>query len=187
VRWNKGSPSAGIFNGLSGLLQVIISQNRAGKAKRGRFLLCWLGESLAGAGILSSPAPLCGASRGGCMQQPHLREVTIYADITEVRMETWAADCKKLLADGWVLLEVYPLTTVGEPAHGKSRRGQTKQQPQDAQLLTGSASHNFNKSRGSLLKGHHLILSTPSSTKKREVKGYNSTGRRYIVSPRCSR
>jgi hypothetical protein len=40
---------------------------------------------------------------------------TTYADITEVRMETWAADCKKLLADGWLLLGVYPLTTVGEP------------------------------------------------------------------------
>jgi hypothetical protein len=61
------------------------------------------------------------------MRQPHLGEVTIYADITEVRMETWAADCKKLLADGWVLLGVYPLT---DAAPRKSRRGQ-ENKPQD--------------------------------------------------------
>jgi hypothetical protein len=61
------------------------------------------------------------------MQQPQLGEVTIYADIAEVRMETRAADCKKLLADGWVLLGVYPLTTVGEE-YGTSHREQTKKQ-----------------------------------------------------------
>jgi hypothetical protein len=65
------------------------------------------------------------------MQQPHLGEVTIYADITEVWMETRAADCKKLLADGWVLLGVYPLTTVGDPAHRKARKGQQENKPQD--------------------------------------------------------
>jgi hypothetical protein len=64
------------------------------------------------------------------MQQPHLGEVTIYADITEVRMETRAAECKKLLVDGWVLLGVYPLTTVGEE-YGAARRKQ--KQPQDTQ------------------------------------------------------
>jgi hypothetical protein len=45
------------------------------------------------------------------MQQPQEREVTVYTDIAEVRMETRTADCKKLLAAGWVLLGVYPLTT----------------------------------------------------------------------------
>jgi hypothetical protein len=40
----------------------------------------------------------------GVMHQPHLGDVTIYADITEVWMETRAAEYKKLLADGWVLL-----------------------------------------------------------------------------------
>ena len=67
------------------------------------------------------------------MQQPHMGEVIIYADIAEVRLETRAAEWKKLLADGWVLLGVYPLTTVGEPAHGKSRREQTENKPQDTQ------------------------------------------------------
>jgi hypothetical protein len=67
------------------------------------------------------------------MQQPHMGEITIYADITEVRMETRAAEWKKLLAEGWVLLGVYPLTTVGEPAHGKSRRGQRENNPPDTQ------------------------------------------------------
>jgi hypothetical protein len=47
------------------------------------------------------------------MQQP---QGTRYADIAEVRMETRAAECNRLLADGWVLLGIYPLTTVGEMA-----------------------------------------------------------------------
>jgi hypothetical protein len=45
------------------------------------------------------------------MQQPHL---TTYADITEVRTVTGATACNELLADGWVLLGVYPFTAVRE-------------------------------------------------------------------------
>jgi hypothetical protein len=45
------------------------------------------------------------------MQQPHL---TTYADITEVRTVTGAAACNQLLTDGWVLLGIYPLTSVAE-------------------------------------------------------------------------
>jgi hypothetical protein len=51
------------------------------------------------------------------MQQPHL---TGYADIGEVRMEVRAAVCNQLLADGWVLLGIYPLTTVGEMVRRRS-------------------------------------------------------------------
>jgi hypothetical protein len=65
------------------------------------------------------------------MQQPRLGEITVYADIGEVRMETRAAACKKLLADGWVLLGIYPLTTALDPAQRKSRKGQQEQKPQD--------------------------------------------------------
>jgi hypothetical protein len=54
------------------------------------------------------------------MQQPPVREMSLYADISEVRMETRAAACNQLLAEGWVLLGVYPLTTVGEMAEGRS-------------------------------------------------------------------
>jgi hypothetical protein len=57
-----------------------------------------------------------------------------YADIVEVRMEVRAAECNQLLADGWVLLGVYPLTTVGEMTEGGSGREQEKRkQPQDTQ------------------------------------------------------
>ena len=60
------------------------------------------------------------------MQQPQVREVTVYADIGEVRMETRAAECNQLLADGWVLLGVYPLTTVADmeqqPAQGERKQ-----------------------------------------------------------------
>jgi hypothetical protein len=44
----------------------------------------------------------------------------VYADIGEVRMErksdfqTRAVECNKLLKEGWVLLGVYPLTTLGD-------------------------------------------------------------------------
>jgi hypothetical protein len=64
------------------------------------------------------------------MQQP---QVTVYSDIGEVRMETRAAACNQLLAEGWVLLGVYPLTTLGEMAEGRSRGEQEQKQPQDTQ------------------------------------------------------
>jgi hypothetical protein len=45
------------------------------------------------------------------MQQSQL---LTYADIAEVRAVTGATACNQLLAEGWVLLGVYPLTTVAE-------------------------------------------------------------------------
>ena len=57
------------------------------------------------------------------MQQPQL---TTYAEIAEVRAVTGAAACNQLLAEGWVLLGVYPLTTVAEmtprDANGEQRK-----------------------------------------------------------------
>jgi hypothetical protein len=57
------------------------------------------------------------------MQQP---QVTTYADIAEVRAVTGAAACNQLLAEGWVLLGVYPLTTVADleqqPAQGERKQ-----------------------------------------------------------------
>ena len=67
------------------------------------------------------------------MQQLRVGEVMIYADITEVRQETRIAECKKLLENGWILLGIYPLTTVGEMAEGRSRGEQNQRQPQDTQ------------------------------------------------------
>ncbi len=59
------------------------------------------------------------------MQQPH---PTTYADIAEVRTLTGAAACNQLLADGWVLLGVYPLTTVAEmTSGGPAGEGEQKQ------------------------------------------------------------
>jgi hypothetical protein len=51
------------------------------------------------------------------MQQSHL---TTYADIAEVRAVTGTAACNQLLAEGWVLLGVYPLTTVAEITEGRA-------------------------------------------------------------------
>jgi hypothetical protein len=45
------------------------------------------------------------------MQQPQL---TTYADIAEVRTVAGVAACNQLLADGWILLGIYPITTVAE-------------------------------------------------------------------------
>jgi hypothetical protein len=57
------------------------------------------------------------------MQQP---QPTTYADIIEVRAVTGAAACNQLLTEGWVLLGVYPLTTVADmeqqPAQGERKQ-----------------------------------------------------------------
>ena len=59
------------------------------------------------------------------MQQP---QVTTYADIAEVRTVSGAAACNHLLADGWVLLGVYPLTTVADMTPRDTDGEQQKQQ-----------------------------------------------------------
>jgi hypothetical protein len=58
------------------------------------------------------------------MQQPQL---TTYADIVEVRTVTGAAACNQLLVEGWVLLGVYPITTVAEMTPGGTNGEQRKQ------------------------------------------------------------
>ena len=58
------------------------------------------------------------------MQQTQL---TTYADITEVRTVTGAAACNQLLSEGWVLLGVYPLTTVAEMTPREADGEQRKQ------------------------------------------------------------
>jgi hypothetical protein len=67
------------------------------------------------------------------MQQPHLREVTVYADIAEVRMETRAASCNQLRALGWVLLGVYPLTLVADMTPGGAGEDGEQRKRQDTQ------------------------------------------------------
>jgi hypothetical protein len=52
------------------------------------------------------------------MQQSHEREVTVYTAIGEVRTVAQAAACNALLAEGWVLLGVYPFTSVQEMVQG---------------------------------------------------------------------
>ena len=56
--------------------------------------------------------------------------VTTYADIAEVWTVTGAAACNQLLAEGWVLLGVYPLTTVAEMT---PREADGERQKQDIQ------------------------------------------------------
>jgi hypothetical protein len=64
------------------------------------------------------------------MQQPYM---TAYPDIAEVRTVTGAAACNQLLADGWVLLGVYPLTTVGEMGAEQPRDGEQRKRIEDTQ------------------------------------------------------
>jgi hypothetical protein len=64
------------------------------------------------------------------MQQPH---VTTDAAIAEVRTVTSAAACNQLLAAGWVLLGVYPLTTVAEMGAGQPEEGQERTRVEDTQ------------------------------------------------------
>jgi hypothetical protein len=58
------------------------------------------------------------------MQQP---QVATYADIAEVQTLTSAVRCNQLLAEGWVLLGVYPLTTVAEMTSGGEEQKQDTQ------------------------------------------------------------
>jgi hypothetical protein len=58
---------------------------------------------------------------------------TGYAEIGEVRTVTGSATCNQLLAEGWELLGVYPLTTVGEMTEGGAGREEQRKQPQDTQ------------------------------------------------------
>jgi hypothetical protein len=67
------------------------------------------------------------------MQQPQVGEVTVYADIGEVRLETRVAVCNQLLAEGWVLLGVYPLTTVAEMTSGGASENGEQRKRQDTQ------------------------------------------------------
>jgi hypothetical protein len=59
--------------------------------------------------------------------------VTTYADIAEVRTVTGASTCNQLLADGWVLLGIYPITAVAEMTEGQPSNGQEQKQRQDTQ------------------------------------------------------
>jgi hypothetical protein len=54
-----------------------------------------------------------------------------YAAIGEVRAVTGVASCNQLLAEGWVLLGIYPLTRAADMTEGESGNGQ--QQKQDTQ------------------------------------------------------
>jgi hypothetical protein len=58
---------------------------------------------------------------------------TTYADIAEVRTVTGAAACNQLLAEGWVLLGVYPLTTVAEMTPGGAGENGEQRKRQDIQ------------------------------------------------------
>jgi hypothetical protein len=66
------------------------------------------------------------------MQQP---QGIGYADIAEVRTVSGAAACNQLLADGWVLLGVYPLTTVQEMEQPPVTEEQTKKQDTQRYVL----------------------------------------------------
>jgi hypothetical protein len=63
------------------------------------------------------------------MQQP---QVTTYAAIAEVRTVTGATACNQLLAEGWVLLGVYPITRVAEMTPAGTN-GDGEQRKQDIQ------------------------------------------------------
>jgi hypothetical protein len=90
------------------------------------------------------------------MQQPQL---TSYADIAEVRTVTGASACDQLLAAGWVLLGVYPLTTVAEMTEEATGNGQ-EQKKQDAQRYVRR------------LVGYVVVESGTSYLKKDPLRGW---------------
>jgi hypothetical protein len=65
-------------------------------------------------------------------------QVTVYADIGEVRMEIQAAACNQLIADGWVLLGIYPLTTVGEMTEGTPSNDSRRNSSRTPSVMSGN-------------------------------------------------
>jgi hypothetical protein len=66
-----------------------------------------------------------------------LPQVIVYADIGEVRMESRASECTKLLQEGWVLLGVYPLTTLGDMTEGGAKGKQQQEGQRYVRRLIG--------------------------------------------------
>jgi hypothetical protein len=64
------------------------------------------------------------------MQQSQL---TAYAEIGQVRTVAGAATCNQLLAEGWELLGVIPLTTVGEMGARQPTDGEQDKRIEDTQ------------------------------------------------------
>jgi hypothetical protein len=62
-----------------------------------------------------------------------LPQAIVYADIDEVRMETRALECNKLLKEGWVLLGVYPLTTLADMTEGGAKGNKQQESRQTRQ------------------------------------------------------
>ena len=70
-----------------------------------------------------------GSYGGNVMPQPQVREVTLYADIGEVRMEVQTANCNWLLADVWVLLALAPDDSWGNDTRGSLGEREKQKQP----------------------------------------------------------
>jgi hypothetical protein len=68
------------------------------------------------------------------MEQP---QVIVYADIGEVRMESRASECTKLLKEGWILLGVYPLTTLGDMTEGGAKGNKHQEGQRYVRRLVG--------------------------------------------------
>jgi hypothetical protein len=66
-----------------------------------------------------------------------LPQVIVYSDIGEVRMESRAAECNKLLKEGWVLLGVYPLTTLGDMIEGGAKGNKQQEGQRYVRRLVG--------------------------------------------------
>jgi hypothetical protein len=66
-----------------------------------------------------------------------LPQVMVYADIGEVRMESRAAECNRLLKEGWVLLGVYPLTTLGDMTEGGAKGNKQQEGQRYVRRLVG--------------------------------------------------
>jgi hypothetical protein len=64
------------------------------------------------------------------MQQP---QPTTYVEIAEAQTVTSSAGCNQLLAEGWVLLSVIPLTTVREMGGRQPGNGEQDKRIEDTQ------------------------------------------------------
>jgi hypothetical protein len=66
-----------------------------------------------------------------------LPQVIVYADIGEVRMESRVSECNKLLREGWVLLGVYPLTTLADMTENGAKGNKQQEGQRYVRRLVG--------------------------------------------------
>jgi hypothetical protein len=98
------------------------------------------------------------------------QRLATYTDIAEVRTVTGAATCNQLLSEGWVLLGVYPLTTVAEMTEGAAGDGQEQKKQDTQRYVRRLVGYVVRRRRSCRLKERDVGLTLPLKSKSRKYR-----------------